>query len=591
MVHDTIPRRLAERAQHAPDQPAYFCKEKEMWRGTSWSSYAAEVQRAAKSLLALGLAPGESVAILAGNRPEWSTLMLAAMTVGARGSGLYTTSSLAETQAILAQTAPRVVLVDSQALFTRVRELSPGLPALQRVITSRAMPPVADPLALTWSAFLRLGDGIPDAAVRDRLATVTPDTVATVVYTSGAELPPRGVLLSHRNLTWTCDAANHVLRIGERDTSLSFLPLAHVSEQLFTVHGPVSTGSRVYYAESAQRAPANLREIQPSVLFGVPRIWEKLQTGTEARIEQLSGRRARLVAWSRQVATRMVEARSRGNEPSMELAAQYELAQSLALSKLKQALGLGAARVCVSGAAPIAVDTLRFFASLGIQLLEAYGHAEATGPITLNQPQRARFGTAGPKLPGLKLWLADDGEVLVSGPSVFVGYCGDEQTRPASSEPGVLHTGDVGELDAQGFLTITGAKRQPLVTAAGKHVSPRTLEAALESEELIRDAILIGDERRFLSALITVDEEVAKRLGLRAPLHENEVVRERVARRVEALNARLGSVEQVRRHLILPHALRIETGELTPTLKLRRQRIEELWSREIEAIYDEPPDA
>jgi long-chain acyl-CoA synthetase len=405
------------------------------------------------------------------------------------------------------------------------------------------------------------------------------------VYTSGAEGVSQGVMLSHRNLTWTADVVSEILHIDKTDTSLSYLPLAHVSEQLFTVHGPICTGSTVYYAESTRRAPANLREVQPTVLFGVPRIWEKMQAGLAARLTQVHGPRARILSWARAVATRAVRTRCEGKEPSVELAAQYELANSLVLDKLRRALGLGRARVCLSGAAPIDPDTLNFFASLGLALLEVYGQTESSGPITLNQPRRARFGSPGPKLPGLTLTIAEDGELLVSGPNVFVGYQRNPHATAQALAGGVLHTGDLARIDAEGFLVITGRKREILVTAGGKNIAPTRLEAALMRDELIRDAVVIGDRRRFLSALVTIDEEVAAGLGLSGHLHENEVVRERVARAIEALNSRVGGAEQLRRHAILPRNFLIETGELTPTMKLRRQRIEELWAKEIDALY------
>jgi long-chain acyl-CoA synthetase len=362
-----------------------------------------------------------------------------------------------------------------------------------------------------------------------------------------------------------------------------------VSEQLFTVHGPVATGSSVYYAESTRSAPANLREVQPSVVFGVPRIWEKLQAGMEARLAGVYGPRKRLVNWARGIASRVIEARNEGKEPSLELLAQYELAHTVVLAKMKRALGLGEARVCLSGAAPIDAATLTFFASIGLQLLEIYGQTESSGPIALNQPRRTRFGSAGPKLPGLSVSIADDGEVLVAGPNVFVGYHRDPEASARALAGGVLHTGDLGQIDAEGFLSITGRKRQILVTAGGKNISPKGLEAALRTEELIRDAVVIGDRRRYLSALVTIDEEVAERLGLPAPLHENTIVRERVAHHIEALNGRLGNAEQLRRHVILPRNFRMESGELTPTMKLRRHRIEELWQKEIDALYSEEP--
>ncbi|MEY4512271.1 MAG: hypothetical protein RLZZ450_4393 [Pseudomonadota bacterium] len=600
MTHDTIPLRLIERALAQGDDPAYFVKEHGAWQATSWASYAAEVQRVAKALIALGVGPGDTVALLGGNRPEWSVFMLAAMTVGAHGAGIYTTSSPSETRHVLAHAEARLVLVESAAQFERFREAldagparagalhSDALPRLERVITMRHTPAIAHPKVLSHRAFRELGKSVPDAEVRARVDALSPDDVATLVYTSGVEGPAQGVMLSHRNLTWTSDVVRDVLRIGPGDSSLSYLPLSHVSEQMFTVHGPTATGSSVYYAESVRAAPGNLREVQPTVIFGVPRIWDKLRDGMTAKLSRVQGPRSQVLAWARQVGARVVQARSEGREPALELGLQFELAHKLALAKIKRALGLANARVCLSGAAPIDEDTLSFFASLGVQLLEVYGQSESAGPITINQPHRTRIGSVGPKLPGSTIEIAEDGEVLVIGPHVFLGYLHDAEATTRVLRDGKLHTGDLGALDRDGFLRITGRKREILITAGGKNIAPRALETAIRKEELVRDAMVVGDRRRFLTALVTVDPDVAATLGLSGELHENEIVRQRLADRIEALNLELSSVEQIKRWVILPRVFGIKTGELTPTMKVRRRRVEEVWADEIEKLYAEP---
>lgn len=587
MTHDTIPLRLIERSLSQSDDPAYFVKEHGGWQGVSWATYAAEVQRAAKSLLALGLEPGQSVAILGGNRPEWATFMLAAMSIGARGVGVYTTSSSSELRHLLGHCEARLLLVESERQLERVRDALPSLPLLKRIITMGRAPAQVPASVLAWTAFRELGNWVPDADIRRRLSAVRPEDIATMVYTSGVEGPAQGVMLTHRNLTWTSDVVRDVLRIGAGDSSLSYLPLSHVSEQMFTVHGPVTTGSSVYYAESVRAAPQNLREVQPSIVFGVPRIWDKLRDGMAAKLARVDGPRSQVLAWARGIATRMVQARSQGREPSLELALQYELAQKLALAKIQRALGLSQARVCLSGAAPIDEDTLTFFASLGVQILEVYGQSESAGPISVNQPARARIGSVGPKLPGTSIEIAPDGEVLVSGPQVFAGYHRDPEATARVLVSGKLHTGDLGQLDREGFLSITGRKREILITAGGKNIAPRAIEAAVRKEELVRDAVLIGDRRRFLSVLITVDPDVAAALGLRGDLHENEIVRQRIGERIAAVNAELAGVEQIKRYAILPRVFGVHSGELTPTMKVKRKRVEELWQAEIEALYAE----
>ncbi len=571
MARDTIPARLFERSTARGEEPAYFVKENGVWLGTSWSGYAHEVRRAGRALLALGVEPGQAVAILGGNRPEWSVLLLAAMSVGARGAGLYTTSSPAELRAALAHTQPRVLLVENEALFARA-ELPPSV---QRVVFMRGAPAPQHRLTTPWDAFLKLGDDVPDARLQARLDALDPEAAAVLVFTSGTEGAPQAVMLSHRNLTWTCDVVRDVLRAGPRDTSLSYLPLSHVSEQMFSVHGPISTGGAVYYAESMARAPANLREVQPTIVFGVPRIWEKLHEGMEQRLAREHGPRARVVQWARTIGRRYVMAKNEGRVPSPALGVQYELARKLVLERVHRGLGLSNARVVMSGAAPIDDEVLHYFASLGVQILEVYGQSECCGPATLNQPARARLGSVGPKLPGTTITLADDGEVLISGPHVFLGYDGDPAATAQALRNGVLHTGDLGELDGEGFLTITGRKREILITAGGKNIAPKGIEDALQRLPGVREAVVIGDRRRYLTALLTL--EGSDDATLRAQIDEH----------VAKVNADLARVEQIKRYTILPHAFSVEEGELTPTMKVKRRRVEERYAAQIEAMYTE----
>lgn len=587
MAHDTIPSRLLGRARTQGDDPAYYVKLDERWQGTSWREHAREVERAAKALIALGLEPGQTVALVGFNRPEWTTLMLAAQVVGGRAAGLYPATPISELLALLEHAEARFVLVDRAALRDTLSAARPRLPQLVRIV-SLDEAHESEGAVLDWESFLAEGREVSDESLEARREAVKPDDVAVLVYTSSGEGEPRGAMLSHRNLLWSADTVRDLLRLQRSDSSLSYLPLSHISEQLLTVHGPLSTGHTVYYAEELRKAPENLRDVQPTIAFSVPRIWEKLQQGIQARLDQVHGPRAGVVEWARDVARRVVESRCEGKDPPLELALQYELAEKLVLGTIKRALGLGGARVCLSGAAPISEQTLRFFASIGLQVLEVYGLSESSGLIAMNQPRRTRLGTAGPRLPGTRISIAPDGEVLVSGPHVFVGYHRDPQASAAALSDGRLHTGDLGRLDAEGFLTITGTKREIIVTGAGRHVAPRRIETALRDEELVRDAIVIGHGRPYLVALLTVDEEVARRLGLGGPPHENEIVRERVAQHVSAVNAALPAIERIERYTLLPRALTSEAGELTQTMKVRRERIEALWTAEIEGLYAEP---
>ncbi len=592
MAQDTIPLRLINQAKQRPRDPAYFIKRDGTWRGTSWADYADEVRRAAKSMIALGLAPDQNVAMLGFNRPEWSIFLLAAMSAGGAGAGIYTTCSPAEVRYIVDHSEASIVLVENEAQWLKIKQEREHLPLLKHVVLMRGAPKIDDPMVLTWDAFIARAHEVADEVFWRRLHALKPSGLATLIYTSGTTGPPKAVMLSHHNLTWTADAARDVTRVLHTETSLSYLPLSHIAEQMFTVHVPATVGTATYYAESIDKVPENLREVQPTVLFGVPRIWEKFHTGIQAKLREVRGPKRALLDWSRRVATRVNALRNEGKEPNIELTLQYELAKKLVLSKLKTAIGLGRARLCVSGAAPIAPEVLEFFASIDIVIHEVYGQSEDTGPTSFNQPGRTRFGTVGTRLPGVEVKIARDGEILVKGPNVFMGYFKDLEATRATLVDGVLYSGDLGAFDADGFLTITGRKKDIIITAGGKNIAPKNIEAALKQDELISEAVVIGDRRKFLSALITVDPEVADRLGVSdGSLHESARVRELVQRRVDLVNHDLARVEQIKRFRVLPRALGVDTGELTPTLKVKRNKVQELWANEIETMYRESADS
>jgi long-chain acyl-CoA synthetase len=398
-------------------------------------------------------------------------------------------------------------------------------------------------------------------------------------------------MLSHRNLAWTASVARQLVETREDDCAISYLPLSHIAEQMFTVHGPVTTGYSVYYAESIEKVPDNLKEVQPTVFFGVPRIWEKFHAGITGKLKDAKGTKKKLVDWAMGVGRRVNDARMAGHEPTGLLALQYKLARKLIFDKLKPAIGLGRARVCVSGAAPIAKEVLDFFGSLDIPILEVYGQSEDTGPTSFNRPDRYRFGTVGPAIPGVEVKIAEDGEILVKGPNVFLGYYKEPAATDDTLKDGWLCSGDLGAFDKDGFLTITGRKKEIIITAGGKNITPKNIESSLKNHELINEAVVIGDRRKFLSALVTLDPESsakwAKARGLNGRLHEDPTLIAEVQRAVEETNKHLARVEQVKKFKVLPRNFTIEDGELTPTLKVKRKVVNQHFADEIESMYRE----
>jgi long-chain acyl-CoA synthetase len=347
----------------------------------------------------------------------------------------------------------------------------------------------------------------------------------------------------------------------------------------------------VYYAESLEKIADNLKDCRPTTFFGVPRIWEKFHAALAGRLAEATGVKRRLVEWSRKVCAEVNARRDRGEALPRRLELQYRLAHRLVIGKIKAALGFDRARNLISGAAPIAPDVLQFFASLDLPIREIYGQSEDTGPTSYNLPGRTKIGSVGAPLPGLQVKLADDGEILVKGPNVFLGYFKDPEATAEALVDGWLCSGDLGAFDADGYLTITGRKKEIIITAGGKNIAPKNIEAALKQLPLVGEAVVIGDRRKFLTALITLDEAAAKKLAPDAEgpaLAAAPAVRAAIQAHVDEVNQTLARVEQVKKFTVLPRPFGIDGGELTPTLKVKRKPVAEKYAAEIEAMYAEP---
>jgi long-chain acyl-CoA synthetase len=593
MPADTIPARLFEQAKIRPGAPAYYVKSPGGWQMSTWREYAGEVRRATRALIALGFEPKQSVCILGFNRPEWTLMDLACMCAGGAPAGIYTTCSAVEVRYILHHAEAPVALVENEEQWKKIDEQRENLPHLRHVVLMKGAEKVDDPLVSSWEEFLSKAEGVDDEKVDERVEALEPGGLATLIYTSGTTGPPKGVMLSHENLAWTAKVAREITDARPEDCSLSYLPLSHIAEQMFTLHGPCTYGGSVYFAESIDKVPDNLKEVQPTIFFGVPRIWEKFRAGISGKLAEATGVKKALVDWAMRVGQAVNDGRMRGRgEPTGLSAVQYKLADRLVFSKLKPAVGLGRTKVCVSGAAPIARQVLEFFASLDILVLEVYGQSEDTGPTSFNRPDRFLLGSVGPAIPGVEVKLADDEEILVRGKNVFLGYYKEPEATAETLVDGWLHSGDLGRLDDKGFLHITGRKKDILITAGGKNIAPKNIEASLKNHPLINEAVVIGDRRKYLTVLLTLDPEAsekwAKERGV-APetLHSSPTLRAELQKAVDSTNKDLARVEQIKKFEVLDRNFSVDSGELTPTLKVKRKKVYEHFADTIESMYAE----
>ena len=585
MNGETIPQRVLRQAAERPSTIAYQAKVNGRWQPTTWRTYADQIRTAARALMALGMPVDGKVTILGFNRPEWVIVDHAAMMARGCPAGIYTTCSAEEVQYIVHHSESKVVLVENAEQLAKIRAKRSELPLLEWIVMMQGTTFDPAPDTLAWDAFLARSAGVSDADLDARIAAIQQSDLATLIYTSGTTGPPKGVMLSHGNLAWT---AEMLLDVGGRRTdevSLSYLPLSHIAEQMATVHMPATAGSTVYFAESLEKLPENLREARPTVFFGVPRIWEKFHAGVAGKLAQATGVKKRLVDWARGVCAQVNAHRDRGEPLPRALDLQYRLATKLVIGKVKAALGFDRAQRLYSGAAPIAPDVLEFMASLDLPVLEIYGQSEDSGPTASNLAGRTRIGTVGAPLPGLEVKIAEDGEILVRGPNVFLGYFKEPDATAEALNDGWLYSGDLGAFDKDGFLSITGRKKEIIITAGGKNIAPKNIEALIKSSPLVGEAVVIGDRRKYLTALITLDEAAARRVAPSGAPHLSADVRTAIQAAIDTANQTLARVEQVKKFSILAHPFGIESGELTPTMKIKRSVVAQLYAREIESMY------
>jgi long-chain acyl-CoA synthetase len=592
MATDTIPHRLIENGKILENAPAYFVKSDDTWSPTSWKEFVTDVRQAAAALIALGLEPGGGVCILGFNRPEWVIFNLASMLAGGYAAGIYASNSPSDVRYVIENSESSIVLVENPDQWQKVLQERDQIAELNHVITMRGCS-IDDPQVLDWEAFLAKGDQISQEIVDKRLAGLKKDHLAAMIYTSGTTGPPKGAMLSHHNLAWTAKEGIDLFEITPSDAWLSYLPLSHAAEQMFTIHAAVTGGYQVYFAEypPQKHLNANFREVMPTLMFGVPRVWERFEESIKNTLAKSPGMQRRIADWAVRVGKRVAAQKNVGEEPKGFLALQHKLANRLVYSKVKEALGFSRARYCLTGAAPIAAEIVEFFNCLDLPLLEIYGQTEVSGPTSINRPGANKIGSVGQAWPGVEIRLADDGEILVRGPNVFMGYYKNPEATASDLVDGWLHTGDLGEMDQEGFLTVIGRKKEIIITSGGLNIAPNNIEAALIKLPLVSQAVCIGEKRRYITALVTLNREAVAEFAAENEvegddLHANPVVIAAMKKGIdEQVNPNFPRAEQVRDFRILPRDFTVENGELTPTLKIKRRVVNERFSAEIEGMY------
>jgi long-chain acyl-CoA synthetase len=557
------------------------------WREVSWREADARVTDYANGLLARGVRGGEALGLLARNALEWALLDFACARTGIVGIPIYASSSARDVGYLLGHSEAVGVVCEDAEQLAKVEAVAGNLPGLRHVLTFADL----DELAAEGQRFARENP----RALDELSAAIEEDDLFTIIYTSGTTGPPKGCMISHRNyyaMAAVADSMESFYRPD--DVMLLYLPLAHNFGRLMLLGGAY-VGYTIAFLPDPLRVGEALLQVQPTVFPSVPRVYEKIHTAVQARFDAATGVRRRLLDWALPVGREVSRLEAEGKPVPAGLRLRRRLADRLVFAKVRERLG-GRLRIAISGGAPLAREIAEFFDAVGLRVVEGYGLTECTTACSTNRPDSYRFGTVGRPLPGFEIRIAEDGEIEVRSETVFQGYFKDPEATAAVLAPdGWLRTGDVGEIDESGFLRITDRKKDILVTAGGKNVAPQNIENDLKTSTLVSQALVVGDRRPYVAALITLDpEEISRWAAERgieddlATLVRDERVRELVQGIVDEVNRERSGFEQVKRFVILPRDFTAEEGEVTPTLKLRRRAVQEHFAAEIDALYSAP---
>ncbi len=589
----TLVHRLLQQSDQHTSTPALRWREDRRWRELSWEEYRLRALDFGAGLIDLGLEPGDTVGLLSHNQPRWVLSDMGILAAGGVSVPAYPNSIPTQVKYLLSHSEARICVAADGEQLRKIEQVWDELPDLQTVVLlDDSEHHVDGERVLGFWDVLERGRKAGLAAVEARIEALDPAGMATIVYTSGTTGPPKGAMLSHQNLVFMADSILQVLVVDDSHSSLSFLPLSHVAERLQGEVVAITAGITVNYAEDLTTITRDLGETNPTLLLCVPRLWEKIYATIQSGVADAPPLRKRIFDWAVAAGEARFEVENRGATPNPALLARYAVADRLVFSKLRARLGMTHVEALASGAAPLSKAVGTFFAGLGLKIQEVYGQTECTGVCTANPQGRLKFGTVGPPVPGVEVRIAEDGEILVRGPNVFLGYFKQPEATAETVVDGWLLTGDIGEFDDEGYLRITDRKKDIIVTAGGKNVAPQNIENLLKPQRGVSQVVVVGDKRKFLSALITLDREemgavLDQDLPEMASCVDHKGVLEVLQGYVDTVNTDLASYETIKKFRVLPKDFTVEDDELTPTLKVKRRVIQKKYEALIDAFYSE----
>ncbi len=597
----SIPITFAEIARQRGTKVAIRHKDMGLWKEITWTQYYDSCHQVAHALISFGIQPGDFVGVIGENSPEWLFIDLGIQMAGARTVGIYTTSAWQQVKYILQHSECKFLFAENEEQVDKWLEMQEDLPLVQKVVywEKKGLERLNHPQLIYYEDFMMAGKSHQEQfpnKVEERSQLVDPDDIAILVYTSGTTGLPKGAMITGKNLLWVAHALIQDKSdqwIGADAETMSFLPLCHIFERMFSVYLPMVLGYTVNMAEGADTIAQNLREIRPTIGYGVPRVWEKFQSNILIKMTDAPWFNRWVFNAALNIASRYTTKKLAGEKINWSLRTLRFLAYWSVLYPLKYMVGINRMRYAFSGAAPISPKVLHFYHTLGITMFEGYGMTETSCIISASTPQHFKLGTVGKPIAGAEVRIADDGEILVRHPGVVSGYYRNPEATKEALEDGWLHTGDLGSLDEEGYLKIIDRKKDLIITAGGKNIAPQMIENKLKFSPYINDAIVIGDGRKFISAIIVLDEENVNKYArdqliqysAYSELAAHPAIRKLIEAEVQLVNKELARVQSVRKFTILDKRLYVEDGEVTPTMKVKRKFINDEYKDLIEAMY------
>jgi long-chain acyl-CoA synthetase len=598
MEIDTLPKALLLIAARDPKGVAMRRKSLGIWHDITWSQYIEKVKHVSLGLYALGAREGDHISIIGENKPEWLYSAIGVMSVGATFVGIYTTNPAAECEYVVVHSNSVMYVCEDEEQFDKALVFRKKTPHLKKIIVwdMEGLKHFHDPMLMSFDELLDLGKrtdqenpGLFDGLVARGKA----DDIASIIYTSGTTGPPKGAMLTHEGYLWIGKQASLVTKTSATDETISFLPLNHVYEQIFDLMIHLTVGHVVNFTENTDTVMNDLKEVSPTVFHAVPRIWEKTYSAIVIKMDDATWFKKTIYNIAQRIGAHYNSTKLARKPIPLFLQLGYWIAYFTVFRKVKERLGFDRVRLGFSGAAPISHDILKYFQSIGIPIREGYGMTETTGITHMSDEESFKLGTVGKALPGTEVKIAEDGEILVRHQGIFKGYYNDEKNTREALIDGWLHTGDVGEIDEEGYLKITDRKKDLIITAGGKNIAPQYIENMLKFSPYINDAVIIGDGRNYIVAIIVIDEENVTKYAQDnklqfttfASLTKTDEVITLIQQEIDKVNRQLARVENIRKFRILDKKLYTEDGEVTPTMKVKRKFINEHYARLIESMY------